>query len=113
DLVVAAAAGVELAAEVPQALDQGPLDVRVDVFQLDGKGKLPAVDFSGNGVEGGRDALGLVGREEPDLGQHAGVGLAGPDVVAVQPAVEADRLGEGFDAVVRLAAEPAAPGLLA
>ena len=39
--------------------------------------------------------------------------LAGGDVLAVQPAVEADRLGEGLDAVVGGAAEAAAPGLLA
>ena len=34
DLVVAAAAGVELAADVADAVDQGPLDVRVNVFEL-------------------------------------------------------------------------------
>ena len=38
------------------------------------------------------------GREQADLGEHAGVGLAGADVVAVQPAVEADRFGERLDA---------------
>ena len=51
-------------------------------------------------------------REQADLGQHAGVGLAGADVVAVEAAVEADRLGEGLDAVVGVAAEAAAPGFL-
>ena len=34
NLVVAAAAGVELAADVADPLDQRPLDVHVDVFQL-------------------------------------------------------------------------------
>ena len=34
DLVVAAAAGVQLAADVAQPLDQGRLDVHVDVFEL-------------------------------------------------------------------------------
>ena len=34
DLVVAAAAGVELAADVADAVDQRPLDVHVDVFQV-------------------------------------------------------------------------------
>ena len=48
----------------------------------------------------GADLLGLVGGEQADLGQHAGVGLAGADVVAVEPAVEGDRLGERLDAVV-------------
>ena len=68
---------------------------------------------AGDVVEGGDDLLGLVGGEQADLGEHAGVGLAGEDVVAVEPAVEADRFGEGFDAVVGVAAEAAAPGLLA
>ena len=113
DLIVAAAAGVQLAAEVAETLDQGALDVRVDVFQGDREGELAAVDLAGDGVEGGGDLLGLVGAEQADLGEHPGVGLAGADVVAVEAAVEADRFGEGFDAVVGGAAEAAAPGLLA
>ena len=77
DLVVAAAAGVQLAADVAEPLDQGPLDVRVDVFELDGERELAALDLAGDGVEGGDDLLGLVGGEQADLGEHAGVGLAG------------------------------------
>src|SRR5262249_12415956 len=113
DLVVAAAAGVQLAADVAEALDQGALDVRVDVFGLHGEGEVAAVDVGGDGVEGGDDLVGLGGAEQADLGEHAGVGLAGADVVAVEAAVEGDGLGERLDAVVGLAAEPAAPGLVA
>ena len=53
------------------------------------------------------------GREQPDLGEHPGVGLAGADVVPVQPAVEGDRLGERLDAGIGPALEPPAPGFLA
>src|SRR5205085_192774 len=112
-LVVAAAAGVELAADVAEALDEGALDVGVNVFQLYREGELAAVDLALDVVQGGHDLSGLVGAEQADLGEHAGVGLAGADVVGVQAAVEADRLGEGLDAVVGLAAEAAAPGFLA
>ena len=104
---------MQLAADVAEPLDQGALDVRVNVFELDGERELAALDLAGDVVEGGDDLLGLVGGEQADLGEHAGVGLAGADVVAVEPAVEADRLGEGLDAVVGVAAESAAPGFLA
>jgi hypothetical protein len=39
--------------------------------------------------------------------------LAGADVVTIETAIVTDRLGEALDAVVGLAAEPAAPGFLA
>src|SRR5258707_1017904 len=39
--------------------------------------------------------------------------LTGEDVLAIKALIEADRFGEGFDAVVRLAAKAATPGLLA
>src|SRR5262249_2842694 len=113
DLVVAAAAGVQLPPEVTQPVDEGTFDVGVNVFQLDGKGKLAAVDAVGNFVEGGRDAVGFFRGEQADSGEQAGVGLAGAAGVPVKAAVEADRLGEGFDALVGAAAEAAAPGFLA
>ena len=81
DLIVAAAAGVQLAADVAEPFDQGLLDVRVDVFELDGEGEFAAFDLAADLVESGDDLLGFVGGEQADLGQHAGVGLAGEDVV--------------------------------
>src|SRR5262249_3917109 len=110
---VAAAAGVQLAADVAEFLDEGAFDVRVDVFEFDGEGEVAALDAAGDLVEGGDDLVRLVGGEEADLGEHVGEGRAGADVVAVEPAVETDRLGERLDAVISLAAEPAAPCFLA
>src|SRR5205823_3301169 len=81
--------------------------------QFDVNREVAALDAAGDGVEGGGDAGGLVGGEQADLGEHAGVGLAGADVVAVQAAVVGDRLGERLDARVGAALEAAAPGLLA
>ena len=54
DLVVAAAAGVQLAADVAEPLDQGPLDVRVDVFELDGERELAALDLGRRSRRGRR-----------------------------------------------------------
>ena len=61
DLIVAAAAGVQLAADIAQTLDQGAFDVRVDVFELDGEREVAALDLGADGVEGRGDGLGLVG----------------------------------------------------
>jgi len=111
-LIVTAAAGVQLAAHVAEALDEGVFDVRVNIFELDRERKVAAIDFARNIVEGGADSPGFVSAEEADLRQHAGMSLAGDHVLTVEAAVEADRLGEGFDAVVGVAAETAAPGFL-
>src|SRR5262249_35049202 len=64
DLVVAAAAGVQLAADVAEFLDEGAFDVRVDVFEFDGEGEVAALDAAGDLVEGGDDLVRLVGGEE-------------------------------------------------
>ena len=45
DLVVAAAGGVQLAADVAQPVDQRPLDVHVDVFQLDAELEAALLNF--------------------------------------------------------------------
>src|SRR5262249_27370216 len=103
---------MQLAAEVAQPFDEGTFDVCVNVFELDGERKFAALDLAGDDVKGGRDPLGLVTAEQTDLRQHAGVSLAGGDVVAVQAAVETDRFGERLDAVVGLPAEAAAPGFV-
>src|SRR5262249_18898543 len=108
----AAAAGVELAADVPEALDQGPLDVSVDVLQGGGVGELPGLDLGADVVEGGDNLAGLVGGGQAGLGEPVGVGLAGADVLGVQAPVVSDRLGEGFDAPVGVAGEATAPGFL-
>src|SRR5262249_9526480 len=104
--------GVQLAADVAQLGDQGALDVRVDVFELDGELELAALDLAANLLQGLGDLLRLRPGQQADLREHAGVGLAGANVVGVQPAVETDRLGEGLDAVVGGGAETAAPGFL-
>ena len=52
DLVVAAAAGVELAADIAEAVDQRPLDVHVDVFQLLAELELAGGDLAGRSAPG-------------------------------------------------------------
>ncbi len=45
DLIVAAAARVQLAAQVAELFDQGPFDMRVNVFELDGEFEFAAFDL--------------------------------------------------------------------
>src|SRR5262249_5805131 len=112
DLVVATAGGVELPADVAEPVDEGALDVRVDIFEGIRPLHLAALDLRADVGEGGADGLGLSGGEQPDLGQHAGMGLAGEDVVPEEALVVGDGLGERLDAVVGASGEPATPGLL-
>src|SRR5262249_46656186 len=88
-------------------------DVGVDVLQGGGEGEPAGLDLGADGVEGLDDLAGLVGGEQADLGEHAGVGLAGAGGVAPQPAGGGDGLGEGFHAGSSVALGPATPGLVA
>ena len=111
DLVVAAAAGVELAADVADAVDQRPLDVHVDVFQLVAEREVAGGDLLADLLQAGDDLVPLVVGEDADLGQHVGVGDRAADVVGVEPAVEAHAFGELLDAAVRRLVEHTAPRL--
>ena len=113
NLIIPATPRVQLAADVAQPFDESLFDVCVDVFELDGKGEFATINLSGNGIERRSDAFGFIFGEQSDLRQHAGVGLAGRDVVPVKPAIKANRFGEGFNAVIGLAAEAATPGFMA
>ena len=57
DLVVAAAAGVELAADVADAVDERPLDVHVDVFELVAEREVAGGDFLMDLLQAGDDLV--------------------------------------------------------
>src|SRR5207247_2423468 len=86
DLVVAAACRMELAADIAEAFDQCPFDMGVDVFKLDRKGKLAAFDLAGNRAQRCDDLGRLLSGQETDVREHAGVRLAGAQVLTVKPA---------------------------
>ncbi len=112
NLVVAAAGGVQLAADVAQAVDQCPLDVHVDVFQLDAELEAALLNFLANVAQGLLNLLAFGGRDQPDFGQHLGVGDRAGDVVRIKAAVEAHAFGELLHARVGRRLEYAAPRLL-
>src|SRR5205085_1486389 len=83
----------------------------VNVFQFDRKLKRPGVDLRADLVEGGANLFGFGRGDQSDFGEHPGVGLAGADVLAVQPLVEGNGFRELFNPLVRAAVESPAPGL--
>ena len=99
---------------VAEPVDQGLLDVGVDVFEGDVEiGIRPASISAPMSSRAAAIASASSGVTDADLGEHAGVGLAGRDVVPVQPAVEAiDSVNASTRPSVGAANRPA-PGLLA
>ena len=65
-LVVAAAGGMQFAADVARPRDQRRLDVHMDVFEFGLPRKLAAGDFLSDGVERGADQLGFIAGEQAD-----------------------------------------------
>lgn len=112
DLVIAAAPGVQLATDIAEPFDECLLDVRMDVLELHRVLEFAAFDLALDFGQGGDDQVGLIARQQADVGEHARMCLAGGDVFAVEALVEADRFGEAFDAVIGVAGEASAPGFL-
>ncbi len=75
DLVVAGAAGVELARGLGP--DEGPqpgLDVHVDVFEGRVEGEASAFDLGFDEVESAQQLAGIPGGDETDVTEHPGLG---------------------------------------
>ena len=112
DLVVTAAAGVQLFTGHADAVGQARLDVHVHVFEVDAPIELAGLDFTLDGLQAIDDAVALGIGQHADLGQHGGMGDRAHDVVAIQALVEGDGGGEAGDEGVDGFTEAAAPGLI-
>ena len=93
DLVVAAAAGVQLGAGRPRDLRDAPLDRGVDVFVARHERERAVGQFLLDAVERGDDHRLLLRGEQPDAREHRDVRARAVEVVAREPVVErqADR----------------------
>ena len=108
-LVVAAAAGVQPLAGVPDALGEHGLDVHVDVLVLQGELHLSGVDVRQDDLQTLDDLFRLVLLNDALLAQHGGVGDGAGDILFVHPGVEGDGRVEVVDQCVGLFLEPSSP----
>ena len=112
DLIVATPGRMQLAADVAKAIDEGLLDVHVDVFQFRAEREAALLNFPAYLAQGLFNDLAFVGREQANLGQHLGVGRGTFDVLRKQTAIEAHTFGELLNAAIGRHIKNTAPGLL-
>ena len=84
DLVVAAAGRVQFAAHVAQPVDQGPLDVHVDVFQFGAELEGALLNFLADFLQALLNLAALVGGDQADGGQHLGMGDRADDILRLK-----------------------------
>ena len=93
DLVVATARSVELRGG-GHALGERLLDVHVDVLEFRVPRKFSRGDGREDRIEAAVDRIAFLPRDEADVREHGGVGLAAGDVERREAAVERDGLAE-------------------
>ncbi|MEY3459336.1 MAG: hypothetical protein RL215_2493 [Planctomycetota bacterium] len=109
NLIVAAAAGVEPATDIPDASNQGVFNVHMDIFQILAEGELPGGDFFSDLVEVSTDVVAIFGADDSALSEHCGVGHRTADVDGIEPLIKADGFGERLDSGIGCLMEPSAP----
>src|SRR6185503_4806341 len=108
-LVIARAAGVELAPHRPRQLGEPALDVEVDVLQLAPEREGAALELGPHRVEAREQRGQLHFGEKARAPQRARPRAAPVNVPGPEPPVEVDGGGEGLSAGVHALGEAAAP----
>jgi hypothetical protein len=103
---------MEFAADVAQALDEGPLDVHVDIFQFRTEWKLPLLNLLADGLEALLDLTAFVSADQADLREHLGMRDGAADVLRVESVVEANAFAEQLDSAIRRLLKNSAPSLV-
>ena len=109
DLIVAAAARVELLAHVAHEFGEAAFDVHVDVFQFFFPLEGAVLDFRAHGGEAGDELIGFLGADDALPGQHTRVGARAGDILLVQGPVVGNGLRIGFNGSGGAFVEPSAP----
>jgi hypothetical protein len=109
-LIVAAAAGVQLAAHIPQAVDECLLNVHVDVFELCFELEFTRVDLGSDRFQGLTNLLAFLRVNQANECQHLGMSDRALNVMGEKAVVEADAFGEPLDAAIRRLVKNSATG---
>jgi hypothetical protein len=102
---------LQLPAQVSQPLNQCSLNVRVNVFERGRELHLYPLDHAFDLAERSNNLLGLFGGQQPHRTEHASVGLAGADIVPIEPSIDGDRFRERLDPLVSASRESSSPRL--
>ena len=109
-LVVAAAGGVQLAADRADLFGQPALDGHVDVLVRGQKGKVSAGELALDGLQALENLFAFGAGDDLLFDQHPAVGAAAPHVVRRQTPVHRQRGSERLHARVGRGREPTGPG---
>ena len=112
NLIVSTPPGVQLAADIAELLDQGRLDVHVDVFALQDERKIPTFYLSLDFRQARTICWHSLARQKSDALEHACVRGRPLDVVLEEPTIKGDGFRELLHAAVGSGGETATPGLL-
>jgi len=112
DLIIATPGRVELTANVAKAIDEGLLDVHVDVFKFRTEREAALLNFPAYFAQGLLNQPAFIGREQANFSQHLGVGRGTIDVLRKQTAIEAHTFSELLNSAISRHVKNTAPGLL-
>jgi hypothetical protein len=101
---------VKLASDVSERIDQGLLDVHVDVFEFDAKRELLAIDSVFDDQEFLFDLGELWIGQDPLFGQHPRMGDRAANIVLVEPVVEGNAFAESSQRLIHITGENTATG---
>ena len=100
DLVVSAAGGVQLAADVADAVDQRGLDVHVNIFAFDGEREASLGDLGPDFQQALHSFFAFLGGQQAHAFEHAGMRDRAAYVLIEQPTIKRDRFGELLDPTI-------------
>ena len=109
NLVIAAAAGVQLFAERPQQFDQAALNGEMNVLGFQAWVEITRSSFLPNGFKAFDQLLTLLGADQVATAQHSGVGHRAIEVLLQQGDVKANRGVEPLNAGVQALLKAIAP----
>ncbi|MMZ62488.1 hypothetical protein D1872_246980 [compost metagenome] len=110
-LVVTASAGMQLASDRADLVDQLLLDVHMNVFVRNGILQLASTDFVQDGMEAVLDFVHIVRRKDAAFSQHRHVRETSLHVLLRQRLVKSDRSGIFLHQTVRLLRKTSTPQL--